>query len=63
MGAAPSQPGAWGGDHTVMRCCAEQEVSEHLDALKPAVSRLAHLETLAQGFYFSRNWRAQPMQE
>ncbi len=30
-----------------------QAVSEHLDALQPAVAELARLETLAQGFYFS----------
>ena len=39
-----------------------QAVSEHLDVLKPAVAELARLETLAQGFFFSRKWKADPMQ-
>ncbi len=31
-----------------------QEITEHVEALKPAVAELARLETLAQAFYLKR---------
>ena len=37
-----------------------QEALKHQETLKPAVDRLAHLEHLAQGFYFKMHSRSKP---